>query len=171
MTGKPQDRAGYSQGGTTLAERGLLEVWRHLGKYHKHMVLVGGLVPRYLVGPPRHGGQPLHCGSLDVDLGVGLAVADEKTYASIRQRLTDSMGFVPGRNAKGNDQRHSFVKHTNEGDIVIYFSFRLAEGGRASIGVICPAVTNMRSAAPGIGAELLRRLSGCPPVPHELLRR
>lgn len=121
MTGKPQDRAGYSQGGTTLAERGLLEVWRHLGKYHKHMVLVGGLVPRYLVGPPRHGGQPLHCGSLDVDLGVGLAVADEKTYASIRQRLTDSMGFVPGRNAKGNDQRHSFVKHTNEGDIMVDF--------------------------------------------------
>ncbi|MFH1477919.1 MAG: hypothetical protein ABIH24_10600 [Verrucomicrobiota bacterium] len=121
MTLKPQAMAGYSHGRAALAERGLLEVWRHFGKFRKHMVLVGGLVPRYLVGPPRHRGQLRHCGSLDVDLGVSLAVADEKTYASIRQRLTNSMGFVPGQNKKGNLQRHSFVKHTEDGDVFIDF--------------------------------------------------
>lgn len=118
---KPQDITGYTSGTTRLAEQGLLEVWRHLGPFHNHLVLVGGLVPRYLVGTPAHTRQKPHCGSMDVDLGVSLAVANVKTYATIRERLIGSMGFVPGANTAGRQQRHSFVKTIAPGELIVDF--------------------------------------------------
>lgn len=118
---KPQEITGYTSTKTSLAERGLLYIWRHMGKLKPHLVLVGGMVPKYLVGKPIHKKQKPHCGSMDVDLGVSLAVKDAKTYANIRNRLTKSMGFEPGKNVKGNDQRHSFVKVTEDGEVLVDF--------------------------------------------------
>ena len=118
---KPQDIAGYNHTGTSLAQRGLLDIWRHLGGFRKYLVLVGGLVPRYLIGKPQHKGQREHCGSMDVDLGVSLAVANQKAYTSIRERLIGQMGFVPGKNQAGNAQRHSFVKKAGKGELIVDF--------------------------------------------------
>jgi len=124
MPDKPQDISGYLPEQTDLAERALVTVWRHVGDYHEHLVLVGGLVPRYLVDRATeqevavgHG----HCGSMDVDLGVSLAVTDLKTYASIRDRLTEQLNFRRGENEAGRKQRHSFVSDYNGQDIIIDF--------------------------------------------------
>jgi hypothetical protein len=63
---KPQPAADCDASRTELAEQVLLEVWGRLGEFHDYLVLVGGLVPRYLVTQPR--GQaatpPLHCGTM-----------------------------------------------------------------------------------------------------------
>lgn len=109
---KPQHAADYDVTHTELAERVLLEVWGRLGEFHDYLVLVGGLVPRHLV--PQNVGKaaspPVHCGTMDVDLGVSLAVANAKTYETIREALTGRLGFEPGRNREGREQHHSFVK-------------------------------------------------------------
>jgi hypothetical protein len=124
MPDKPKDISGYTLDQTGLAERTLVSVWRHLGAYHEHLVLVGGLVPRYLVdraGEREVGIGHGHCGSMDVDLGVSLAVTDLRTYTSIRDQLTDQLGFRRGENAAGRKQRHSFVSQHEGQDIIIDF--------------------------------------------------
>ena len=74
MMRKPQRASGYTAEQTERAEQVLLEVWSHLGDFHEQLVLVGGLAPRYLV-PQDLEGVPKHCGTLDVDFAVSLAVA------------------------------------------------------------------------------------------------
>jgi len=105
MTDKPQHIGGYDDARTELAEKVLLEVWRRLGEFHDFLVLVGGLVPRYLIPQRPKSGQtpPAHCGTMDVDLGISLAVADAETYETIRVTLTDRLGFEPGLNPEGRE--------------------------------------------------------------------
>jgi hypothetical protein len=118
---KPEHSEDYSPMQTELAERVLLEAWSRLGEYHDHLVLVGGLVPRYLVDQKkavlRNEG---HCGTMDVDLGLSIAIADLDVYHSIRQTLTD-MGFTPGTNERGREQLHSFENMINEVNVSIDF--------------------------------------------------
>jgi hypothetical protein len=122
MTVKPQIYNEYSEEKTELAEKILLEVWACLGEFRKDMVLVGGLAPRYLVRSFSKGREiPVHCGTMDVDFGLSLAIADRKTYGAIRKTLVDRLGFRPGTNARGREQRHSFVKTVNGVDVNIDF--------------------------------------------------
>ena len=118
---KPQYAGGYDRQRTELAERVLLEVWSRLGEYRDKMVLVGGLVPRYLINQTvaqQQGNQ--HCGSMDIDLGVSIAVTDADTYRSIRNTL-DNMGFKPGKNERGREQLHSFIKEIDGVEVNIDF--------------------------------------------------
>lgn len=124
MPEKPQHIEGYTKEATVLAESALLDIWRYLGDFHEHLVLVGGLVPRYLVDRSEAEfivERPGHCGSMDVDLGVGLAVADEETYRTMRKTLIDKLGFKPGANDAGREQRHSFVKKLEGKDVILDF--------------------------------------------------
>lgn len=122
--GKPQDIKGYTREQTSLAERTLVTVWRSVGEYHEYLVLIGGLVPRYLIDRASERDVPVgsgHCGTMDVDLGVSLAVADLKTYESIRDRLIDRLGFRRGETEEGRKQKHSFVSEFDGQDINIDF--------------------------------------------------
>jgi len=124
MPEKPQQVEGYTKDAGVLAESALLDIWRFLGDFHEHLVLVGGLVPRYLVDRSKSEfiiERPGHCGSMDVDLGVSLAVANEKTYRTIRKTLVDKLGFKPGANEAGREQRHSFVKEIEGNDVILDF--------------------------------------------------
>jgi len=119
MMGKPVISSGYTAEQTERAEQVLLEVWSHLGDYQEHLVLVGGLAPRYLVGQDVEG-TPKHCGTLDVDLAVSLAISEVKAYARIRAIL-ERLGLEPGVNPQGNEQRHSFVMKHASGPVVVDF--------------------------------------------------
>jgi hypothetical protein len=126
MMEKPKRIDGYQAWNTERAEKVLLEVWSHLGDFHDHLVLVGGLAPRYLVSQTADN-IPRHCGTLDVDLAVSLAVAKVEAYASIRATL-ERLGLEPGTNKKGNKQRHSFAMTDTEGPIVVDFLTTKYEG-------------------------------------------
>lgn len=119
MNEKPKQIGWYSADQTERAEQVLLEVWSRLGEYREHLVLVGGLAPRYLV-TQNDPAIPKHCGTLDVDLAVSLAVADLNAYASIRERL-ERMGLKPGVNVRGKEQRHSFTMSAEGGPVVVDF--------------------------------------------------
>lgn len=121
MSDKPQQATDYSNTHTELAERVLLEVWSKLGEFHKYLVLIGGLTPRYLIPQRSLAPAELHCGTLDVDLGVSVVVANLEAYESIRRVLTKHLAFRPARNRAGREQRHSFVKLISGMDVSIDF--------------------------------------------------
>ncbi len=131
MPKKPETTHGYSTTDTALAEQVLLTVWSRLGEFRQHLVLVGGLAPRYIVSQPSYAastGVPSHCGTYDVDLAVSLAVADLHTYESIHHTLTETLGFEPGANERGREQRHSFSKTIGRNRVILDFLTAKYEG-------------------------------------------
>ena len=131
MTAKPESAAGYNTFATTLAEQVLLTVWSRLGAFRKYLVLVGGLAPRYIIQQPSFGMNtdiPPHCGTFDVDLAVSLAVEDFRTYESIHNTLTETLGFEPGTNERGREQHHSFSKMIGNSRIILDFLTTKYEG-------------------------------------------
>jgi hypothetical protein len=78
----------YSSESTALCERVLLTVWGCLRDYQEHLVLIGGLVPRYLCGQAR---GDYDAQTIDVDFGIALA-ADSSHYDPVSSRLA-SNGF------------------------------------------------------------------------------
>lgn len=86
---------------TALSERVLLTAWPALADYHDDLVLLGGLVPRYLC---RSRTATLAAVTMDVDLGIALG-ANAGQYGSLSSHLA-GIGF------KRVEQR--FVKRVRE---------------------------------------------------------
>ena len=67
----------YNGSTTDLCERALVTLLGDIGPWSQRIYLVGGLAPRYIVGPLPEGARP-HVGTTDVDLVIGLAVEGER---------------------------------------------------------------------------------------------
>ncbi|HEY8903502.1 MAG TPA: hypothetical protein VIM48_07330 [Chthoniobacterales bacterium] len=76
---------------TGLAESALLTVWAGLGNWRDELVLVGGLVPKYLCGNHGETRALPRPATLDVDLGIALA-ADGGQYGTLQWDLS-AQGF------------------------------------------------------------------------------
>ncbi len=157
MMDKPKDVTGYTASRTERAERVLLEVWSRLADYHDHLVLVGGLVPRYLVS--QHDEHiPRHCGTLDVDLAVSLAVSNVKAYSGIRQTL-ERIGLRPDTNDRGNERRHSFVMESEGGSIVVDFLTTIYDGPRTVIRAIESQLSAIQAEGMGLAFKSPREIT------------
>jgi hypothetical protein len=77
----------YSPEETVRAESALLTAWAVLRDLTDDLVLIGGLVPRYICKKT----DDLHAVTIDVDLGVSLGLSSGQ-YDTTRKRLEDS-GF------------------------------------------------------------------------------
>ncbi len=73
----------YSAEDTARSESALLTVWAVLRDLTEDLVLVGGLVPRYVCRPTAEALQPV---TMDVDLGVSLAMSSGM-YQTTKARL------------------------------------------------------------------------------------
>lgn len=104
----------YDPRHTALAESAFLTLWSTLGCWHGHLVLVGGLVPKYLCGDLNQQRRLPHPATLDVDLGIALA-ADSGQYGSLFWELA-GQGFK--RSAK-----HPARLEKTIGDFPIYVDF------------------------------------------------
>ena len=83
----------YGHPATHRCERALVTLIGDIGPWSERIVLVGGLVPRYIVGSLPLGAAP-HVGSTDVDLVIGLAVEEAaETYETLQTNLKKS-GFA-----------------------------------------------------------------------------
>ena len=79
-----------------------LHVASKLGDFLDEMVVVGGLVPHLLVDPSSAPSWNVgHAGTIDLDLGVDLALLNAQRYRELSARLRDA-GFKPDANARGN---------------------------------------------------------------------
>ncbi len=108
----------YAPDITALSERVLVTVWPALADYHDDLVLIGGLVPRYLC---RSQAPTLPAVTMDVDLGISLG-ATAGQYGSLASHLH-------GLNFKQIDGR--FVKRVDD-RVDIYLDFLTEVPGKTS---------------------------------------
>jgi hypothetical protein len=79
------------------------------------LAVVGGLVPTLLIPPADlPAGAEAHVGTMDLDLGLDLAILDEQRYAGIAARLRDG-GFSPDINNNGNPSRQCWKFNAEPG--------------------------------------------------------
>lgn len=102
MTGKPETRDEYSGGSLDLVRSTCLYVATKLGDMLDDIVIVGGLVPSLLVDQETlPWGLDEHAGTMDLDMGLSLAILEEERYRELGLRLKDA-GFEPDFNTAGN---------------------------------------------------------------------
>ena len=112
----------YNQTITQMVEKGLLDIWGRLGEYRDFLVVIGGLVPRFITAPEGTSDYDTtaHCGTMDIDFGISLAVSDDEKYKEISEILLEN-GYRNRLNDRGRLQRHSFVKGEGANALIIDF--------------------------------------------------
>ena len=95
----------YTPEQTALIHSATLTAATILGDYLEDLVVVGGLVPSLLIPAAElpSGAEP-HVGTMDLDLGLDLAILESHRYEGIAERLR-SAGFTPDLSEKGNETR------------------------------------------------------------------
>ena len=126
----------YDPRHTALAESAFLTLWSTLGSWHADLVLVGGLVPKYLCGDlTQHRSLPRPA-TLDVDLGIALG-SDSGQYGSLLWEL-NGQGFK-------RSEKHPARLEKTIGDFPIYVDFLVEHpprtGGSAQVEDITASIT------------------------------
>lgn len=115
---KPKQTTGYTPEATELCERTLVTLLRGLGPWRDGIYLVGGLVPRYLLRGSEDA-ERRHAGTHDVDLVLDVTFLGEvEAYRRLEKNL-QALGFVRGRNARGQAQHFRWCKRIGPGQDVI----------------------------------------------------
>ena len=120
MPEKPSRAADYSKEQIKLVKATCLYIATIMGDYIEQTVMVGGLVPSILIDQENlPDGIDSHVGTMDLDLGLTLAIFDEKKYQAITDRLRAAK-FSPDVNEQGNLTRQRW-KIENVGKVTIDF--------------------------------------------------
>ncbi|MCC6157885.1 MAG: hypothetical protein IT350_07510 [Deltaproteobacteria bacterium] len=120
MTDKPTTAAGYGPRQTELVRATCLYVATKLGDLLNEVVVIGGLVPSLLIDQHVPGsGIDVHVGTMDLDLGLTLAIFDRKRYQTLTERLRRA-GFAPDRNEQGAATRQCW-RIVGEGSVTVDF--------------------------------------------------
>ena len=102
MTSKPETMDEYRGDSLALVRSTCLYVATKLGDMLDDIVIVGGLVPSLLVDQETlPWGLDEHAGTMDLDMGLSLALLEEERYRELGFRLKDA-GFEPDLNSAGN---------------------------------------------------------------------
>ena len=110
----------YNPEMTLRIRKATLTVATILGDYMEDLVVVGGLVPSLLIPPTKlPAGAENHAGTLDLDLGLGLAILNDQRYKGIAQRLRET-GFYPDTKEGGNEVRQRWT-HGQDSSVKIEF--------------------------------------------------
>ncbi len=102
MPEKPSSAADYSKEQIQLVKATCLYIATILGDHMEQIVIVGGLVPSLLIDQNNlPEGADSHVGTTDLDMGLTIAIFNDKRYQAITDRLR-SAGFSPDVNEQGN---------------------------------------------------------------------
>ena len=106
MPDKPTTAAGYTPGYVDLVRATCLYIATKLGNLTDDLVVVGGLVPSLIVDQERlAAGIEAHVGTMDLDIGLAIALFDQGRYRELAETLRRS-GFAQDENERGNATRH-----------------------------------------------------------------
>jgi hypothetical protein len=100
---KPRTAAGYEHAQVERVRATCLYVATKLGDLLDELVVVGGLVPTLLIDQARPESEK-HVGTMDLDVGMTLAILDGRRYEELTARLR-AAGFSPDENERGNITR------------------------------------------------------------------
>jgi hypothetical protein len=116
MGDKPRTASGYTREQTELVIKTCLYVATKLGDLMEDLVVVGGLVPALLIPEDDLApGADLIVGSIDLDLGISLALLEGKRYEEVTRRLRRA-GFKPDVNEEGNLTRQRWKIERTDGE-------------------------------------------------------
>ena len=102
MPEKPLFASEYSKEQAEFVRQTCLYVATKLGDLLNELVVVGGLVPSLLIPDESlPGGEDTHVGTMDLDLGLSLALLNADRYEELTARLRRA-GFEPDVNEAGN---------------------------------------------------------------------
>lgn len=105
MTDKPKEASKYPSEQAASVRATCLYVATKLGDLMDDVVVVGGLVPSLLIDQSAlPDGAEVHAGTMDLDLGLALALFDQGRYRTLAERLRNA-GFAPDRNDQGHVTR------------------------------------------------------------------
>jgi len=109
MPVKPKTAAEYESQQSALVRSTCLYVATKLGDLMQDILVIGGLVPSLIVDQETlpDGTEP-HVGTMDLDVGLQLALLDEGRYRSLTERLRDA-GFRMDTNDHGNPTRQRWL--------------------------------------------------------------
>jgi len=105
MPDKPSFADGYRSEQVDLVRATCLYVATKLGDLMDDLVVVGGLAPSLLIdqqGLDR--GADLHVGTMDLDVGLAVALLNQGRYRTITEKLRRA-GFAQDVNAEGHPMR------------------------------------------------------------------
>jgi len=112
---KPLFAYDYTKENVELVRQTCLYVATKLGDLLDDLVVVGGLVPSLLIPDESlPAGEDVHIGTMDLDLGLSLAILDRERYEDLTHRLHRS-GFEPDENEEGNTTFQRWKVHTSSG--------------------------------------------------------
>jgi hypothetical protein len=101
MENKPTRASGYLPATVQVVQRASLYIATKLGDLRDDVVIVGGLVPSLIVPQSQlPSGRSPHIGTMDVDLGLAVAILDQQRYHELCERLRNA-GFQPDVNDAG----------------------------------------------------------------------
>jgi hypothetical protein len=95
---KPRTMAGYDKAQVARVRATSLYIATKLGDLLDQLVIVGGLVPSLLIDQRQ--AREKHIGTLDLDIGMEVAILDGRRYEALTERLR-AAGFEPDKNEKG----------------------------------------------------------------------
>jgi hypothetical protein len=128
MTDKPKRASEYTSEQAELVRATCLYVATKLGDLMDDLVIVGGLVPSLIID---QGALPedvdAHVGTMDLDVGLQIALLDEGRYRKLSERLRDA-GFKMDTNDKGNSTRQRWVI-TGDGTVTVDFLIQPSVAG------------------------------------------
>lgn len=105
MPDKPTTADGYRSEQVGLVRGTCLYVATKLGDIMDELVVIGGLVPSLLIEQNElPEGADAHVGTMDLDVGLTLALLDEGRYKTLTERLRRA-GFEQDVNDEGNPTR------------------------------------------------------------------
>jgi len=101
MAEKPKRATEYKSEQVELVRSTCLYVATKLGDLMYEVVVVGGLVPSLLIDQARlPEGTSAHAGTMDLDLGLKLALLEEGRYRTLTERMREA-GFSPDQTEDG----------------------------------------------------------------------
>jgi hypothetical protein len=129
MADKPNRASGYPVGQVEVVRATCLYVATKLGDLADETVIVGGLVPSLLIDQTKVGGsEHRHAGTLDLDVGLALAILDHHRYQALTERLRQA-GFSQDETDEGKaDSAEVEDRRASEDDGGLLDSPELAHG-------------------------------------------
>ena len=120
MSDKPKRASEYPSEQVELVRATCLYVATKLGDLMDDLVIVGGLVPSLLIDQEKlPADTAAHVGTMDLDVGLTLALLVEGRYKTLTERLR-AAGFTMDTNDDGNTTRQRW-KITSAGTVTVDF--------------------------------------------------
>ena len=114
MVEKPTAADGYTGEQVALVRATCLYIATKLGDLMEDLVVVGGLAPSLLIDEKElDDPAQAHVGTMDLDLGLAVALLDRGRYRSLTERLRQA-GFSQDVNEEGNPIRQRWKVECNE---------------------------------------------------------